>query len=153
MVGDDGEQLGIMSSSDALNLAYNKNLDLVKISPQATPPVCKIMDYGKFRYEASKKSKENKKNQKIVELKEVWLSATIDVGDLQTKAKSANKFLEKGNKVRASIRLKGRQNIRPEMGVKVMEEFFELCKDYGVIEKAASQEGRTISMILAPIKK
>ena len=126
---------------------------MVLISPQAVPPVAKIMDYGKFKYEQIKKAKEAKKNQKVVELKEVWLSATIDTNDLLTKAKSAIKFLESGDRVRASIRLKGRQMAHPEVGFKVMEDFFEIVKEYGNIEKKSSLEGRSISMVVVPIAK
>lgn len=126
---------------------------MVLISPQAAPPVAKIMDYGKFRYEQIKKAKEAKKNHKVVELKEVWLSATIDTNDLLTKAKSAIKFLEQGDRVRASIRLKGRQMAHPEVGFKVMEDFFEIVKEYGSIDKKSSLEGRSISMIMVPIAK
>lgn len=142
-----------MSSNQAKELAYEKDLDIVLISPQANPPVAKIMDYGKFRYEQIKKNKEAKKNQKVVELKEVWLSATIDTNDMKTKAKSAIKFLENGDRVRASIRLKGRQMARPELAVDVMNEFFELVKESGTMEKAPNQEGRSISMIIVPITK
>lgn len=128
-------------------------MDLVLISPQATPPVAKVMDYGKFRYEQIKKAKEAKKTQKIVELKEVWLSATIDTNDMMTKAKSAIKFLQDGDRVRASIRLKGRQMARPEIGIKVMEDFFEIVKEYGNMEKKPNLEGRSISMIVVPLAK
>lgn len=154
MIGEDGEQLGIMSLAEARRLADEKNLDLVKISPQAIPPVCKLMNYGKYKYEMVKKAKEAKKNQKIVELKEVWLSATIDIGDLKTKATHANRFLCDGDKVRVSIRLKGRQMAHPEVAIKVMENFFELVKENGTMEKKPIQEARTIAMILSPtIKK
>lgn len=142
-----------MPTNQAKELAYDKDLDIVLISPQAVPPVAKIMDYGKFRYEQIKKSKEAKKNQKVVELKEVWLSATIDTNDMLTKAKSAMKFLDNGDRVRASIRLKGRQMARPEIAVKVMEEFFEVIKEHGNIEKAPNLEGRRVSMIVVPITK
>lgn len=153
MLGKEGEQLGIVPTNDAKQMAYDADLDLVLISPQAVPPVAKIMDYGKFRYESIKKAKEQKKNQKVVELKEVWLSATIDTNDMLTKAKSAIKFLSEGDRVRASIRLKGRQMARPEIAVKVMEDFYELVKEDGTIEKKPSQEGRSISMIVVPIVK
>ena len=121
VLDQDGAQLGIMSSIEANELAQQKNLDLVLISPVAKPPVCKIMNYGKFKYETVKKEKENKKNQRVVELKEVWLSATIDVGDLNTKAKQAQKFITNGDRVRVSIRLRGRQMARPELAMKVMD--------------------------------
>ncbi len=152
VIGADGTQLGIMSSYKALELAEEANLDLVEISPQAKPPVCKIMDYGKFRFELLKKQKEAKKNQKTVELKEIWLSMTIDVGDLNVKAKQTVKFLSQGNKVKVSIRMRGRQNAHASMGVDVMNRFFEIVKDSAVMEKKPLQEGRNILMILAPVK-
>jgi len=139
-----------MSSRDALGIAMEKELDLVMISPQAKPPVCKIMDYGKFKYEMIKKAKEAKKNQKVVEMKEIWLSATIDTNDLLTKAKQAEKFLKGGDRVRVSIRLKGRQMARPEIGIKVMEEFIEVLKETATADKKPSLEGRSIAMILNP---
>ncbi len=153
LIGADGAQLGIVSSRQALELAYQANLDLVEISPQATPPVCKIMDYGKFRFETLKKQKEAKKNQKVIELKEVWLSMTIDVGDLNVKAKQTIKFLSQGNKVKVSIRLRGRQNAHSSLGLDVMNGFFELVKSVAVMEKKPTLEGRNILMILAPAKE
>lgn len=154
VISESGEQLGIMTSAEANRMAEQKGLDLVKISPTAQPPVCKFIDYGKYRFEQQKREKEAKKNQKVVELKETWLSATIDTGDLNIKAKNTVKFLQEGNKVRVSIRLKGRQMAYPEKAVAIMHEFFELVKEGAVVEKPANQEGRTIAMILAPsIKK
>ena len=153
VIGADGAQLGIMSSAKALEIAYQANLDLVEISPQANPPVCKIMDYGKFRFEAMKKQKEAKKNQKVIELKEVWLSMTIDVGDLNVKAKQTLKFLSAGNKVKVSIRMRGRQNAHAALGIDVMNKFFELVASAAVMEKKPMQEGRNILMILAPAKE
>lgn len=135
-----------------MRLAYDKDLDLVKISPNAVPPVCKIMDYGKFKFEQLKKAKEAKKNQKIVELKEIWLSMTIDVGDLNVKAKQASKFLAAGNKVKVSIRMRGRQNAHGDIGVDVMNRFFKILETEAVMEKKPMFEGRTILMILAPNK-
>ncbi len=153
VLDQDGTQLGIMSSNEANDLAEQKNLDLVLISPTAKPPVCKIMNYGKFKYETVKREKENKKNQRVVELKEVWLSATIDVGDLNTKAKQANKFLTNGDRVRVSIRLRGRQMARPELAMKVMEDFFDILKEIAQMEKRPVLEGKSIAMTLAPIAK
>lgn len=153
LIGVNGEQLGLMSSKSALALAVQENLDLVKISPNATPPVCKIMDYGKYRFEILKKQKEAKKNQKVVELKEIWLSMTIDVGDMNIKAKQAVKFVSQGNKVKVSIRLRGRQMAHSSLGVEVMDKFFEIVKDSAIIEKRPLQEGRSIYMILAPLKE
>ncbi len=152
VIGDEGEQLGIMSSREAQSIADEKGLDLVKISPTANPPVCKIMNYGKYLFELSKKAKEAKKNQKVVEIKEVWLSMTIDIGDLNVKAKQAQKFLASGNKVKVSIRMRGRQMAHANLGVEVMDRFFELVKDSGVMEKKPLTEGRNIWMMLAPIK-
>ena len=140
-----------MSSKEALEIAYDENLDLVLISPQAKPPVAKVMDYGKYKFEIIKKNKEAKKKQKVIEIKEVRLSATIDTGDIAIKAKNANKFLLDENKVKVSIRLKGRQNARPEMAFKVMESFFELVKENGQKTAEPKREGNTVSMLLVPL--
>ena len=144
--------MGIVSSREAQKIADDSGLDLVKISPNATPPVCKIMNYGKYQFELNKKAKEAKKNQKVVEIKEVWLSMTIDVGDLNVKAKQAQKFLAAGNKVKVSIRLRGRQMAHSELGLDVMKRFFELVKDNGTMEKQPQTEGRNIWMMLVPAK-
>ena len=152
LIGEDGEQFGIISSREALNIADEKGLDLVKISPNAQPPVCKLMNYGKYVYELAKKSKEAKKNQKVVEVKEVWLSMTIDVGDLNVKAKQTQKFLSAGNKVKVSIRMRGRQIAHSNLSIDVMTRFFELVKDYGTMEKQPLLEGRNVWMMLAPVK-
>ena len=141
-----------MSSKEALRIAEEAGLDLVKISPTANPPVCKVMNYGKYVFELSKKAKEAKKNQKVTEIKEIWLSMTIDIGDLQVKAKQTQKFLSSGNKVKVSIRMRGRQMAHQEIGVDVMKRFFEMVKDQGTIEKQPLTEGRNIWMMLAPIK-
>ena len=133
--------LGVMSPREAMRLAEEADLDLVKISPNAVPPVCKIMDYGKFKFEQAKKEKENRRNQKVVEIKEVQLSMTIDVGDLNVKAKQATKFLGEGNKVKVSIRLRGRQMAHANLGRDVMNNFFEGLKEIAVIEKT-HQHGR-----------
>ena len=142
-----------MSSFEASRLADEKELDLVLISPVANPPVCKIMDYGKYKYETLKKEKENRKNQKIVELKEVWLSTTIDVGDVNTKAKQAIKFLSAGDRVKVSIKLRGRQMARPELAMKVMDDFFEILKEYCQMDKRPLLEGKNMSMTLNPLVK
>ena len=152
LIGETGEQLGIVSSREALSIAEEAGLDLVKISPNANPPVCKIMNYGKYVFELSKKAKEAKKNQKTTEIKEIWLSMTIDVGDLQVKAKQTQKFLASGNKVKVSIRMRGRQMAHQEIGVDVMKRFYEMVKDSGTIEKQPLTEGRNIWMMLAPLK-
>ena len=133
VIGEDGSQLGIMSSREANALAEEAGLDLVKISPTAQPPVCKIMNYGKYLFELTKKAKEAKKNQKVVEIKEIWLSMTIDVGDLNVKAKQAQKFFTSGNKVKVSIRMRGRQMAHSNLGIEVMKNFYELVKDYGTM--------------------
>ena len=150
MIGADGAQLGIMSARDALNLAAEKNLDLVKIAPQATPPVCKIIDYGKYRFEQAKREKEAKKNQKTVEIKEIRLGLSIDVHDFETKGKHAMRFLDEGNKVKVSIRFRGRELGHPEIGLETMRRFAEYCADLGSVEKAAKMEGRNMLMFLAP---
>ncbi len=152
VISQTGEMLGVMSPHEALRLAEEADLDLVKISPGAVPPVCKIMDYGKYKFEMAKKEKENRKNQKIVEIKEVQLSMTIDVGDLNVKAKQATKFLAAGNKVKVSIRLRGRQMAHSNLAKDVMMNFFEGLGEIAVIEKPMNMEGRNIIMILAPKK-
>ena len=152
LIGETGEQLGIVSSREAVKIAEESGLDLVKISPNANPPVCKIMNYGKFLYEQNKKAKEAKKNQKVVEIKEVWLSMTIDDGDLNVKAKQSIKFLTAGNKVKVSIKMRGRQMAHAELGVEVMKKFFDIVKEAGSMEKQPLTEGRNIWMMLAPLK-
>lgn len=144
--------LGIMSSAQARKLAEEADLDLVKISPNAVPPVCKIMDYSKFKYEQAKREKENRKNQTVVEIKEIRLSMTIDVGDIAVKTKQCLKFLEAGNKVKVSIRMKGRENARAYQGVKVMQDFFEGLGGKAVQDKKPVTEGRNITMMLSPAK-
>ncbi len=139
-----------MSSQEALKIAYDADLDLVKISPNAQPPVCKVMNYGKYKFEQIKRQKEARKNQKVVELKEIWLSMTIDVGDLNVKAKQAQKFLSAGNKIKVSIRMRGRQNAHSNLGVEVMNKFYQIVENDAVIEKKPLLEGRNILMILAP---
>ena len=152
VIASDGQMLGVMSAAQAQRLAYDQELDLVKISPTANPPVYKIMDYSKFKYEQAKKDKENRKNQTIVELKEIRLSMTIDVGDIAVKTKQCLKFLEAGNKVKVSIRMKGRENSRSYQGVKVMENFFEGLGGKAVMDKKPTTEGRNIIMMLSPVK-
>ena len=139
-----------MSAQEALKIAYDAGLDLVKISPNAQPPVCKVMNYGTYTFEQIKKQKEARKNQKVVELKEIWLSMTIDVGDLNVKAKQAQKFLAAGNKIKVSIRMRGRQNAHSDLGVEVMNKFYQIIENDAVIEKKPLLEGRNILMILAP---
>ncbi|MFR1632903.1 MAG: translation initiation factor IF-3 [Oscillospiraceae bacterium] len=152
VIASDGSMLGIMPAAQAQRLAYDQELDLVKISPTANPPVCKIMDYSKFKYEQAKKDKENRKNQAVIELKEIRLSMTIDVGDIAVKTKQCLKFLEAGNKVKVSIRMKGRENSRSYQGVKVMENFFEGLGGKAAMDKKPTTEGRNIIMMLSPAK-
>ncbi|MBR4078810.1 MAG: translation initiation factor IF-3 [Christensenellaceae bacterium] len=149
VISENGDQLGIMKTSVAMRLAEEADLDLAVIAPKAEPPVCKIMNYGKFRYEQIKHQKEAKKNQKVITLKEVRLSATIDTHDLEVKAKNATKFLADGDKVKVSIRFKGRQVTHTDQGLNVMNAFSALL-DNAVIEKPAKMEGRNMFMILAP---
>lgn len=139
-----------MSAKEALKLAESRDLDLVKIAPKATPPVCKIIDYGKFRFEQAKREKEAKKNQKVVEIKEIRLSLNIDIHDIETKKKNAIKFLKDGNKVKVSIRFKGREMGHPELGLDVMRRFASEMGEVANVEKAAKLEGRTMLMFLAP---
>ena len=152
LINSDGEMLGVMSSRAALELAEQADLDLVKISPNAVPPVCKIMDYGKFKFETLKKQKEARRNQKTVEMKEMWLSMSIDVGDLNVKAKQTLKFLADGNKVKVSIRMRGRQNAHSDLGIDVMNRFAAILGSAAVIEKKPLTENRNIIMIVAPAK-
>ena len=152
VIDSDGQMIGVMSSMQAQRLADEKELDLVKISPNAVPPVCKIMDYSKFKYEQAKREKENRKNQTIVEVKEIRLSMTIDVGDIAVKTRQCLKFLEVGNKVKVSIKMKGRENARAYQGVKVMQDFFEGLGGKAVQDKKPVTEGRNIIMMLSPAK-
>ena len=153
MVGSDSEQLGIMSSRDALRLAAEKNLDLVKIAPTATPPVCRIMDYGKFRFEQQKKEKEARKNQRIVDIKEIRLSLNIDTNDFNTKVNHAKRFLNEGDKVKASIRFRGREMAHTNLGYEVMKRFAQVMSEFATIEKQPKLEGRSMQMYLAPLPK
>ncbi len=150
VVDQNGEQLGVMSSRDALALAEERQLDLVKIAPQARPPVCKLMDYGKYRFEQSKKEREFRKNQKVITVKEVRLSATIEDHDVDVKFKNAVKFLKDGNKVKVTIRFRGRQITHSEIGRQIMNEFAERIKEYGTVDKAPQIEGRNMSMFISP---
>lgn len=150
LIDQNGEQLGIMPTRKAMDLAEQAGLDLVKIAPQAKPPVCRLMDYGKYRFEQSKKEREIRKNQKVIEIKEVRLSAVIDVHDFEVRLKQGQKFLQEGNKVKASIRFRGRQIAHSQIGMEVMNEFAEKLADIAVIEKKPLIEGRNMSMVLAP---
>ena len=150
LIDENGEQQGVVKIEVAQRMAEEAELDLVRIAAQATPPVCKIMDYGKYRFEQSKRDKEQKKNQKIVETKEVRLSATIDTHDMEVKAKACSKFLKNGDKVKVSIRFRGRQAKHGDIGLDVMNTFFEMVSDDAAIDKPAKQEGRNMFMILVP---
>ena len=146
----DGSQLGIIPVSKALEAAYAADLDLVCISPNAQPPVCKIMDYGKYRFEQAKREKEAKKNQKTFEVKEIRLGLSIDVHDFETKGRHAMRFLSEGNKVKVSIRFRGRELGHPEIGLDTMNRFAEFCSESASVEKPAKMEGRNMIMFLAP---
>lgn len=150
MVGAGGEQLGIMSFRDALQLAIDANMDLVNVAPQAKPPVCRVMDYGKFRYEQQKKEKEARKNQKIVELKEIRLSASIDEHDYQTKLRNAVKFLNDGDKVKCTVRFRGREITHADIGQRVLERLASEVQEICVVERRPKLEGKSMIMILAP---
>ncbi len=150
VIGETGEQIGIMSAAEAQKLADEQDLDLVKISPNATPPVCRIMNYGKYRYEQAKREKDARKNQHVVEIKEVRLGLNIDVADFDTKQRQATKFLKQGNKVKVSIRFRGREMGHPELGQTIMDRFAAACEETAVIEKPAKLEGRHMLMFLAP---
>lgn len=150
VVGPDGEQIGILPLKEALKLAEEKNLDLVNVAPTAKPPVCRIMNYGKFRYEQSKKEKEARKNQKVINVKEIRLSPTIEENDFQTKLRSAIKFLKAGDKVKCSIRFRGREIAHQSIGEKVLDRLAKEVEDISVIERKPKLEGKSMIMILAP---
>lgn len=152
VISNSGEQLGIMSAKDALRLAEQRDLDLVKIAPGANPPVCKIMDYGKYRFEQAKREKEARKNQHTVEIKEIRLSLNIDTHDFETKLNHAKKFIASGNKVKVSIRFRGREMGHPEIGLENMKRFAQAMEETASIEKPAKMEGRNMLMFLAPKK-
>ena len=148
VIGEDGEQLGIMSPREAMKIAQEAELDLVKIAPKAQPPVCKIIDYGKYRYELARKEKEAKKKQKTVEVKEVRLSPNIETNDLNTKVNNAKKFISKGNKVKVTLRFRGREMAHMQQSKHILDDFAELLADVAVVEKPAKLEGRSMSMVL-----
>ncbi len=152
LINEDGEMMGIMSSAEALRLADDAGLDLVKISPKAKPPVCKIIDYGKYRYEQSRKEKEAKKKQKTFELKEIRMSPNIDTNDLNTKMNAARKFLSKGNKVKVTLRFRGREMAHISESKHILYDFAEGLEDIAVVEKEPKQEGRMLSLVLAEKK-
>lgn len=148
VIGENGEQLGIMSSREAMKLAQEAELDLVKIAPKAQPPVCKIIYYGKYRYELARKEKEAKKKQKTVEVKEVRLSPNIETNDLNTKVNNAKKFISKGNKVKVTLRFRGREMAHMQQSKHILDDFAKLLEDVAVVEKPAKLEGRSMSMVL-----
>lgn len=148
LIGADGEQLGIMSAREAMKIAQEAELDLVKIAPMAKPPVCKIIDYGKYKYEQTRKEKEARKKQKTVEIKEVRLSPNIDTNDLNTKINNARKFISKGNKVKVTLRFRGREMAHVQQSRHILDDFAETLADIAVIEKPAKMEGRAMSMVL-----
>ena len=152
MITADGQQLGILPIAEALRQADERNMDLVKIAPQAQPPVCKIMDYGKYRFDQAKREKEAKKNQRVIELKEIRLSLNIDVHDFNTKVNQSKKFIAAGNKLKVSIRFRGREMGQPEIGQANMERFAAEMAEVAVVEKPAKMEGRQMLMFMAPKK-
>ncbi len=149
VVSESGEQLGIMSAKEAMKMAEEAGADLIKIAPTAKPPVCKIMDFGKYRYELSRREKEAKKKQRVIEVKEVRLSPNIDTNDLNTKVNMARKFLSKGDKVKVTLRFKGRELAHVNTSKAILDEFVELLSDIAVVDKPAKLEGRSMVMFLA----
>ena len=152
LISNDGEQLGIVAIQKAQEIAVEKGMDLVKIAPQAKPPVCKIMDYGKFRFEQAKREKEARKNQRVVEIKEIRLTPNIDIGDLNTTVKNACRFLKDGDKVKVSVRFRGREVTHSSLGQDLLHRFAELCSECSTVEKQPKLEGRQMLMFLAPAK-
>ena len=150
LIGDEGEQLGIMSAEEALKIAAEKDMDLVKIAPGSNPPVCKIMDYGKYRFEQAKKEKDAKKNQRVIEIKEIRMSPGIGDNDFNTKLKNGQKFLNDGNRVKVSVRFRGREMAHPDIGEVLLRSFAEKCADIANLDKAPKLEGRNMSMFLSP---
>jgi translation initiation factor IF-3 len=146
----DGTQLGIISAEEALKIAFEKDLDLVKIAPQATPPVCRIMDYGKFLFEQQKREKEARKNQKVIEIKEIRMSSTIDTHDFETKVNQAIKFLKGGDKLKVSVRFRKRTVAHPQFGEELLVKFKEAVSEVGVVDKPSKMEGRSLVMFVAP---
>lgn len=152
LIGESGEQLGVMPLHEALARARERNLDLVEVAPTAVPPVCRLLDYGKFRYEQTKKEREARKHQKVVLLKEVRVTPKIDEHDLDFKTRNVQKFLESGDKVKVSVRFKGRELAHPQLGRQVLEQVAERLKSVGTVERLPAMEGRTMSMIVSPIQ-
>ncbi len=153
LIGPQGNQIGIVTRDEALEKARMHELDLVKVAPGAKPPVCKIMDYGKYKYEQAKQEKEARKKQKTIQVKEIRLSVNIDIHDMTTKANHAIKFLQNGDRLKVSLRYKGRQMSRREQGFEVVDQFSEMIKDHGVLEKRPKLEGRSLNAFFSPVKK
>lgn len=151
LIDDEGEQIGVLPIKEALKMAEDKHLDLVNVAPNAKPPVCKILDYGKYKYDALKKEKEAKKNQKVINVKEIRLSPNIEKHDLEVKANQASKFLSNENRVKVSVRFRGRELGHKDLGKEVLDKFYELTKDVGQIEKKPSMEGRMMIMFMSPL--
>jgi translation initiation factor IF-3 len=149
VIDSDGGQLGVMPTKEAQRLSYERNLDLVKIAPQADPPVCRIMDYGKYRFEQAKREKEARKNQKTIDIKEIRLSLGIDIGDFNTKVNHAMRFLKEGDKLKVSIRFRGREMAHPEIGQEVMHRFAAAVAELGIVEKQPKLDGRHMLMFIA----
>lgn len=152
LIGEGGEQVGVVSSEEALRIAIEANLDLVKIAPKAVPPVCRVMDYGKFRFEQTKREKEARKNQKVVDIKEIRLTPGINTNDLNVKLNHAIRFLQKGDKVKVAVRFRGRQVTHSSLGHDLLKRFADGCAEFGSVEKAAKLEGRNMLMFIAPKK-
>ena len=150
LIGSEGEQLGIMSAEAALKIAEEHELDLVKIAPGSVPPVCRVMDYGKYRFEQTKKEKEAKKNQRIIEIKEIRMSPSIDTNDFNTKLKTAQKFLSDGDRVKVSVRFRGREMAHTEIGETLLRDFADKCAEVANLDKAPKLEGRNMSLFLSP---
>lgn len=153
LIGTDGEQIGVVPIAEAMRLAGEKNLDLVRIAPQATPPVCKIMDYGKYLFEQAKREKEARKNQRIIVTKEVRLSVKIDTHDFDTKTRNAIRFLKNGDKVKVTIRFRGREMAHPELAEEIMSDFAKACEEYGEVVSKPKLEGRSMTMMLDPVSE
>lgn len=152
LVDDEGNQVGVVSRSRALDMAFEKKLDLVNVAPNSKPPVCRIMDYGKYKYEMIKKERDSKKKQRVINIKEVRLTPNIETHDLETKVKHAKKFLSNGDRVKVAVRFRGRELGHTEIGKVVLDKFVELVADYGTVDKKPKLEGKNMIMFLAPIK-
>lgn len=150
LIGDDGSQLGIMSAADALNIAVESGLDLVKIAPGSNPPVCKVMDYGKYRFEQSKRDKEARKNQHVIEIKEIRMSPSIGSNDFNVKLKNGQKFLREGNRLKVAVRFRGREMAHTEIGEELLKKFADECAEFASVDKNPKLDGRHMSMFLSP---